>query len=576
MIDELRGNLLSSITDFGLESIKQSIKEKLDEKKLHEALLEFIQKNKKIFDESDYSDDIDYQRLVDYLSNDLLHLVLLRITSRNRRDRERYREDIVSKTVFFSGAKSDFSKNKVSKFVLNCIDIIRDFYIKRFSKKDFLLAEMIVDDISDEIKSSTDKLVNLVNNIKNELANNNGVIFSYDNAISMINNNGPGMLEEEFKKFLNHISIEHPCYPEFGYDYQDGQLYSKPLTHKAKELYPKSIKMSGKARINNSQERNIKGNVFDYAYRHQLSITMEVTKAQQFLGSQIDPIQTEADKLVGQTLVAFPPAFPPAFPCSIMVGEQVLFEYVLLRTQEITDEGIYIVNNKEQGGSFCIEVGFDFKKLKGISFGININDTSVKTFLHFVKFINALSKEKMIRIHILSCGEDLLSGKVDDVNYSTGFDSIGEELDFLERVCDIEDFFHKKLDPFGEITKDEYEMVIRLSNLIRQEKVVGKWSEATITGIIDSNLRANIIAFGDKVQNLSYIGSGYVTLFGAEFDFKYYKTFESARIFDKDKICKLLDILDDGEEIKVKIVASDGNNTSIESLNIPEFFIDKL
>ena len=575
MINGICEKILSGITDLGAESIKHSFNDKLDETKLRKILYEFIEKQKNIFDDFDYLDGIDYQGLIDFLTNDLLNLVILRMTSNDIQVRKQSREDIVSKAIFYSKAQTVCSRQKVSKFVLDCIDIIREFYIRKFSKNDFILKEMIVDEISEKIESSTDLVLNSVNELRKEIIENKGVVFSYDNALSIINNSGPNTLGEDFRKFFSRISKDHPYYPDFGYDYQNGQIYSKPLTHEAIVMYPKRIKISGRAKINIKQDSVIKGNIFDYAYRHQLPITMEITKAIQFLGLKPDPVHDEADKLVGQTLVAFPPEFPPAFPCSVMVGNQVLFEYVLLRTQEITDEGIYIVNNKEQCDAFCIEFDIDFKNLKAISFGIHINDSSVKTFFRFVKFISILSKEKMIRIHVLSCGEDLLSGNVDNVNYSTGFDSIEEELDFLERVCAIDDYFHINMDPFGEISKNEYETVIRISNLIKQEKVIGSWSEATITGIIGPGFRDNIRSFGDKTQNLSYIGSCHVTLFGTEFDFKYYKTFENAKIFDKDKICKLLEILDDGEEIKVKIVASDGVDTSIESLNVPECFLSE-
>lgn len=52
--------------------------------------------------------------------------------------------------------------------------------------------------------------------------------------------------------------------------------------------------------------------------------------------------------LIGNTIIAFPPKFPSAFPCSIKVGSQIFYEYVLLRLQEIEDDETYIINNKER------------------------------------------------------------------------------------------------------------------------------------------------------------------------------------------------------------------------------------
>ncbi len=50
--------------------------------------------------------------------------------------------------------------------------------------------------------------------------------------------------------------------------------------------------------------------------------------------------------------------FHRLFPCSIKVGGKTYFEYVLLRTKEILDDGTYIVTNDEQRNA---KVNFEFR-----------------------------------------------------------------------------------------------------------------------------------------------------------------------------------------------------------------------
>ena len=66
---------------------------------------------------------------------------------------------------------------------------------------------------------------------------------------------------------------------------------------------------------------------------------MSISEAIKLLGDQLDPIQKEAQELVGKKIVMVPPAFPPAFPCAVKVKDKTYFDYVLLRTQEILDDG---------------------------------------------------------------------------------------------------------------------------------------------------------------------------------------------------------------------------------------------
>ena len=60
--------------------------------------------------------------------------------------------------------------------------------------------------------------------------------------------------------------------------------------------------------------------------------------------------------------------------------------------------------------------------------------------LTYVRFIDALSKQHDLHIHLLSTGKRFFYAKINGVNYKTGFDSIDNEIDFLERLCDIEDY----------------------------------------------------------------------------------------------------------------------------------------
>lgn len=52
--------------------------------------------------------------------------------------------------------------------------------------------------------------------------------------------------------------------------------------------------------------------------------------------------------MVGRTAIIHPPAFPPAFPCNVKIDNEVVVEYLLLRTKEIEDDGTFVVTNEEQ------------------------------------------------------------------------------------------------------------------------------------------------------------------------------------------------------------------------------------
>ena len=273
--------------------------------------------------------------------------------------------------------------------------------------------------------------------------------------------------------------------------------------------------------------------------------------------------------LEGNTVIATTPEFPPAFPCAIKVGDKTFFDYVLLRTQEILDDGTYVIGNIEQGGHFYFEVRINPQNPSKPDFKINMSNATNKELLNYVQFMSTLSREKDLHIYVLGLGEDIIAGYMNDMNYKTGFVSVDEEIDFLERVCSIEDYFGVVLAPNGEISNKEYEAVLHISDLIRNDEVRGTWNEATFTGIMSQHFRDELISMDKELYMFSYVGISHVELFGAEFEFRFMRTFKCARLVDFEKVKRKAEVLDDGDDIKITFMAGDDKGT-IDTLKIPE------
>lgn len=570
--------MMGAVTEYavglGLDAAKNHISGKLEEKKLHDALTSYIEHQRKYNEMSAIAEEIDFQGLVEYIRNNFLEVVSTRIFSPSRKERGKARQEIIDAAVSCLKADSPESRRRVGKAIAICLDIIRKFYKKQLSLKDYLIASDIVDAVSEELETSTNTIVAAVDATEKKLLaklDEGGSLFSLDKAAKLAESGNIDTVGNGIKKVLDHISISHPYYPDFGYDYRGGKVVSKPLTTRAEKLYPSRITLTGAVRFGEKYYNDANGDPLDYAYRHQIPAIMEVTKAVKLLGSKLDPRQDEVAGLIGQTVVAEPPQFPPAFPCSIKVGEQTFFDYVLLRTQEIKDDGTYIVGNKEQGGALYFEVKFKLFEQSKPDFRFTMTQGSNREHLKYLRFMSALSKEKDLHIFGLSVGEDFIAGYINDLDLETGFSSIDEEIDFLERICAIEDYFNVTLTPDGEIDQNEYDTVVGISDLVRSDEVKGTWSEVTLTGKIDHNFREKLISMGEETYGFSFIGVTHVQLFGAEFDFRFMRSYKCAQIVDYEKLRRKVEVLDDGDEIKITFRSGDDKEI-VDTLKIPEHY----
>lgn len=594
------------VAGLGFDACKDRIKGRMDETKLKSALIAYIERQRKYNDICTIAEEIDFQGLAEYISSSLIDDTVTRVFDPNKKKRATARQSVIDRAVAYSKADTEERKKRVGTLVAVCLDIVHDFYKSQFTPKEYLLAAEIVDAVSEavtdavseavtedvtrvvkttvsdavidlseqhkDMTSSVDVLAQKIDEMPGkmlEIIDGGGKLFSIDKAVSLAESGNLSVLQGDITTFLDHISLSHPCRPYYRYDIDKGQLISKPLNTEAKKLFPPKLMLTGNIRFGDRYFNDPKGDPLDYAYRHQLSLVMEVTKAVKLLGDKEDPIQTEVERLTGNTIVIKPPEFPSAFPCSIKVSEKTFFEYVLLRTQEILDDGTYVVSNKEQGIPLSFEVRINPANPSRLDFSISVVNATNKMRLKYLQFMDALSKEKDLHIYVLSAGEDIIAGTINEVNYQTGFATADEEIDFIKRLCVIEDYYNVVINLDGDISYRDYENVMQLSGLIQNDEVTGTWEEATLTGIMDQNFRDKLRDMDDEPSTFSYVGVTHLVLFGTEFDVRFMRTFKNGRLKDIDRIKRKVEDLDDGDTVKLTFCAGE-DKTVVDTLKIPE------
>ena len=147
--------LLEELLNIGVGVAKSTTNEKIDEHKLKKDLEDYILSKKKYFDLCSIDEEFDFEGLLDYVSNNLIEDMKIRVFSKSRKEREKARNTIINKGLQFSQANTKESKAKVTKLVANCIDIIRDFYKKQLTIIEYFLCSEIVEDV---VENLTDKI----------------------------------------------------------------------------------------------------------------------------------------------------------------------------------------------------------------------------------------------------------------------------------------------------------------------------------------------------------------------------------------------------------------------------------
>lgn len=538
--------LLEELLNIGVGVAKSKTNEKIDEHKLKKDLEDYILSKKKYFDLCSIDEEFDFEGLLDYVSNNLIEDMKIRVFSKLRKEREKARNTIINKGLQFSQANTKESKAKVTKLVANCIDIIRDFYKKQLTIKEYFLCSEIVDDVVENLTDKIDESNELILSSQKELAE-----YSSDNFVRLVNNNQLNLVETKINNLFNIISTQHKLYPEYGYSLNQGKLISVPLQENSIQKYPPIMDIKADLQIGEYINYFNGLDPLDFSYRHQLDMIIQVKDARKLLGSIEDPCQYEAERMIGENLVLKHKEFPPAFPCSIKVGGKTYFEYVLLRTKEILDDGTYIVTNDEQRNA---KVNFEFRfKTEGeriFSFTSHAKNMNSKEHLNYSMFIRDVVMKKEFSIYSYDLQKEVAKSRgYHESDYDIAL--IDFEIDLYTRLCLIEEYFNVEFEIPDIITQDDSKIIFTLSDLIKSKDSNKSWKNSTLSIRVESSVKQSFVDFEKPIQ-LVIDGEGNVELFGQILRFSHRRVYKTAIMRDYERKSQMIQLLEGDETIPVK------------------------
>ena len=256
-------------------------------------------------------------------------------------------------------------------------------------------------------------------------------------------------------------------------------------------------------------------------------------------------------------MVMKPPSFPKAFPCSVIVDGETLVDYLLLRTKRIEDDETAIVTNDEQGD-------FNFKvtlKINAATTNLNLTITPVNPSnvesLKYRQFLRKGMSAKNIALKSLKNNTILISTKANLMPHNC--EKLDLEIEFLKRVVAIETYFHVELIIPEEITAEDHRLIDRLYSMIIDGKYCGTCSRFTMSFELSQELRNSICHLRAKACGFAYRMNEEVNSFNQKLCFQIIREIDCLRLEDFEKLKAKLDVLDDGDILKIVFISDTGN-----------------
>lgn len=574
--------IMDIIVDFGVRVAQNHFNAKFEVEELRCTLKEYIERQSKYNEICSHAEEFDFEGLVEYVTENLCDQVDDRIFAVDPDDRDRARKSIIASAVEYSHASSKEAIGRITKCINDLLNIIRSFYAQRIPREIRMLAGEIVENSSSQTsKSVIDAMqgcsADIIDNLDKRFEEMKDLVSASLGGpeLSIVRSATTGNFiksKAEMRSMLDTISQAHPLYPDYGYTWQDDNYKSIARNDEAKKRYPPQLHLTGKLHVGDKYYNTLSQEVIDYSYRHQLNVVIDVSDAMKFLGVTPDPMQCEAEALIGGRLISKPRPFPDAFPCSINVDGEPFFRYVLFRTQEILDDGTIIVGNREQkDSSFYFELQIQFKEFSGCKvngkahFKYSLLKKDNKERLKCACFLEKLGSGGKLQIIDLQ-GEALL---MDSFLVSASDKDYKAEIELLKKLCAVEDYFNVSFDVDDGYDRDDVKIIYYLYDLINKESVEGTWETSSMTIILNQSFRERLEKSNGVMEALSYIGSCTISIFKVDIKYKLMRCFHSVQIKDYDKTLQLANLLEDGKSIEVHFIPKD-NNEFYDTLHIPD------
>lgn len=246
-----------------------------------------------------------------------------------------------------------------------------------------------------------------------------------------------------------------------------------------------------------------------------------------------------------------------------------MFDYILFRTEKILDDKTIILSNREQEECpFRIDMSVNMKSGK-TTYNVNIVEPTNEEILQYLRFLTKANMGETISIKVLSLGEELATGKLGSVKYRTDFDRIESEIDFLQKVVEIEHYYNDTILVPKEIMWDDFQAISYLHSLITGDEYIGAWSQLEISVPLTEDLKQRISDSDNSKFILSYVGNINVSFYGKSYELSVIRTFDSVIYKDLERLKKKAEVLDVRDTIKLVFIPdSEGNGRWKDCINM--------
>lgn len=178
--------------------------------------------------------------------------------------------------------------------------------------------------------------------------------------------------------------------------------------------------------------------------------------------------------------------------------------------------------------------------------------------LRYRQFLKKAMFAKNVSLKSLKQNTIIISSKANLMPHDC--EKLDNEIEFLQRVVAIENYFHVVLIIPEKITVEDHRLMDRLYSMIIDGEYCGTCNRFTMSFELSQELRNSICDLGDRACGFAYNMEVESNLFNQKLCFRIIRRIDCLRLENFEKLKAKLDVLDDGDILKIAFINGTDNS----------------
>ena len=147
-------DLISYLAESGMDTESEKIRNLIKRKQMKTNLHEYIEKHEKWNEVSSLAEEIDFEKLQDYMKKEFPEKIDKGFFALKESERTLWRESLIEQICSYMEVETKEARERIKRIICDSLDIVHDFYKRDIEEKEYILMQELLDAFAEKTQGT--------------------------------------------------------------------------------------------------------------------------------------------------------------------------------------------------------------------------------------------------------------------------------------------------------------------------------------------------------------------------------------------------------------------------------------